>query len=377
MTKPKKNKIRTDFRKNRVSRQRETDLTRRFQHEVTDADDDLVQSESVSGKGALTRRRTVVGDVAENDDTGFAVHPEVDLSVCRSGTVLAVYGLESVVETEDGKPFRCVTRRLLKTLATDQRHVVVVGDQVWFRPQGENDGIIERIAPRHGVLSRMSRGRQHVIVSNIDQIMIVSSAAEPVLKPHLIDRLLLNAEKVSIRPVICINKIDLVDPADLQPLVGIYGQMGYEVILMSVETDQNVDLVRHRLKGCQSVLTGQSGVGKSSLLNAVSPGLNLPIRAVSHDTHKGRHTTTSARLIRLSMGGYVVDTPGIRQFGLWDIEPNEVVNFFRDLRPYIDFCRFPNCTHSHEADCAVKYAVADGKLDARRYESYCQLLDGD
>ena len=115
--------------------------------------------------------------------------------LCRSGTVLAVFGLESVVETEDGKPFRCVTRRLLKTLATDQRHVVVVGDRVWFRPQGENDGSIERIAPRHGVLSRMSRGRQHVIVSNIDQIMIFSSAAEPVLKPHLIDRLLLNAEK--------------------------------------------------------------------------------------------------------------------------------------------------------------------------------------
>ena len=377
MTKRKKQKIRTDFRKNRVSRQRETDLTRRFQHEVTDAEDDLVQRESVSGKGSLTRRRTVVGDIAENDDTGFAVHPEVDLSVCRSGTVLAVFGLENVVETEDGKPFRCVTRRLLKTLTTDQRHVIVVGDRVWFRPQGENDGIIERIAPRHGVLSRMSRGRQHVIVANIDQIMIFSSAAEPVLKPHLIDRLLLNAEKVLVRPVICINKIDLVDPADLQPVVGVYGQMGYEVILMSVDTGQNVDLVQERLRGCQSVLTGQSGVGKSSLLNAVSPGLNLPIRAVSHDTHKGRHTTTSARLIRLSMGGYVVDTPGIRQFGLWDIEPNEVVNFFRDLRPYIDFCRFPNCTHSHEADCAVKYAVADGKLDARRYESYCQLLDGD
>jgi len=377
VTKRKKQKIRTDFRKNRVSRQRETDLTRRFQHEVTDAEDDLVQRESVSGKGSLTRRRTVVGDIAENDDTGFAVHPEVDLSVCRSGTVLAVFGLENVVETEDGKPFRCVTRRLLKTLTTDQRHVIVVGDRVWFRPQGENDGIIERIAPRHGVLSRMSRGRQHVIVANIDQIMIFSSAAEPVLKPHLIDRLLLNAEKVLVRPVICINKIDLVDPADLQPVVGVYGQMGYEVILMSVDTGQNVDLVQERLRGCQSVLTGQSGVGKSSLLNAVSPGLNLPIRAVSHDTHKGRHTTTSARLIRLSMGGYVVDTPGIRQFGLWDIEPNEVVNFFRDLRPYIDFCRFPNCTHSHEADCAVKYAVADGKLDARRYESYCQLLDGD
>ena len=374
--KKQKQKFRTDFRKNRTSRQRKTDLTRHFQGDATN-EDDLVQRESVRGKGALTRRRTVVGDIAEDGDTGLAVHPEVDLSVCRYGTILAVHGLESIVETEDGKQFRCATRRLLKTLATEQRHVVVVGDQVWFRPQDGGGGMIERIARRHGVLSRTSRGRQHVIVANIDQVLIVTSAAEPVLKPHLVDRLILSAEKGGVRPVICINKIDLIDPADLQPLVGVYGQMGYEVILMSAVTGRNIELVQACLADCQTVLTGQSGVGKSSLMNALSPDLNLRVRTVNDNTQKGRHATTSARLIRLSGGGYVVDTPGIRQFELWDVRPNEVANYFRDLRSYIDLCRFPNCTHSHEADCAVKDAVADGRLDARRYESYCQLLSGD
>ena len=359
-----------------MSRQRETDLTRRF-HDDPDDDEKLLQRESVSGKGALTRRRTVVGDAAGDDDTGLAVHPEVDLSVCRFGTILVVHGLESVVETATGEQFRCATRRLLKTLSTDQRSVVVVGDQVWFRPQGTGEGVIERISPRHGVLSRTSRGRQHVIVANIDQVLIVTSAAEPALKPHLVDRLVLSAEKGGVRPVICINKIDLVEPADLQPLVGVYGQMGYEVILMSAVTGQNVDQLHEQLAGCQTVLTGQSGVGKSSLLNYISPELNLAVRAVSSDSQKGRHTTTSGRLIRMPRGGYVVDTPGIRQFELWDVLPYEVANFFRDLRPYIDLCRFPDCTHSHEADCAVKDAVADGRLDARRYESYSQLLSGE
>ncbi len=371
-----KQKIRTDFRKNRVTRQRETDLTRRF-HGASGDEDELVQRESVSGKGALTRRRTVIGDAAGDDNTGFAVHPEVDLSVCLQGTILAVHGLESVVETEEGVQYRCVTRRVLKTLATDQRHVVVAGDQVWFRPQGEDDGVIERVAPRHGVLSRTSRGRQHVIVANIDQVLIVSSAAEPVLKPHLIDRLILSAEKGGVRPVVCINKIDLIQPSDLQPLVGVYGQMGYEVVMVSAETGRNVDQLRQLFMGCQTVLAGQSGVGKSSLMNCVSPELNLTVRAVSGDTQKGRHTTTTARLIRLAEGGYVVDTPGIRQFELWDVLAYEVANYFRDLRPYMDLCRFPDCTHSHESECAVKDAVADGRLDARRYESYCQLLSGD
>jgi ribosome biogenesis GTPase len=131
------------------------------------------------------------------------------------------------------------------------------------------------------------------------------------------------------------------------------------------------------MTGAASVLVGQSGVGKSSLLNLIEPGLNLRVAAVSEETQKGRHTTTTAQLLPLAAGGYVIDTPGIRQFQLWDIIPEEVAGCYRDIRPYVSLCKFPDCTHTHEADCAVKDAVADGHLDARRYESYCHLRAGD
>lgn len=374
--KRKKEKIRTDFRKNRTTRRRQTDLTRQYEVDPDQADESI-HRESVTGKGALTRKRTVVGDVAGDGETGFAVHPEIDLSVCQLGRVLAVHGLASTVENDEGIQYRCATRRLLKTLATDQRHVVAVGDRVWFRSQQDNSGIIERIEPRYGILSRTSRGRQHVIVANIDQLIIITSAAEPTLKPHLIDRLLISAEKGRVQPVICINKIDLVAAADLQPLAGVYGQMGYRVMFVSASRGTNIEQLRRKIIGYQSVLTGQSGVGKSSLLNALDSELDLRVASVSSDTQKGRHTTTHSQLLRLAGGGYIVDTPGMRQFELWDVDRNEVANFFRDLRSFVDHCRFPDCTHTHETDCAVKDAVADGRMDARRYESYCQLYNGE
>ncbi len=205
----------------------------------------------------------------------------------------------------------------------------------------------------------------------------MASAAEPDLKPHLIDRFLVTAEKSEIRPLICINKMDLVDGAELQPMVGVYAQMGYQVLQVSAKTGMNVGQVRDALSGQETVICGQSGVGKSSLLNAVQPGLNLRTATVSPDTEKGRHTTTTAVLLPLPFGGYVVDTPGIRQFQLWDVIPEEVAGYFRDIRPYVSFCRFPNCSHTHESECAVKHAVADGRLDMRRYDSYCHMVLGD
>ena len=379
MAKKKHRKIRAQFRKNRGDRTRPTDWTQRFERHGFE-NEDPVQDERISGKGELTRQRTVTGTEVDGEEPGLGIHLEVDEKVCRRGRVLTVHGLTSLVEDEEGSIYQCATRRLLKTMSTDQRHVVATGDRVLFRPveqTDENEGVIERVEPRHGSLCRTSRGRRQIIVTNVDQVLIITSAAEPRLKPNLIDRLLVSAEKAYIHPVICINKIDLVDPAGLQPLVGVYSQMGYQVLLVSAETGFGVDRFKRLLTDRESVLAGQSGVGKSSLLNAVDEKLALRVARVSDDTQKGRHTTTTARLLPLSFGGYVVDTPGIRQFQLWDVIPVEVAGFYRDLRPYVSLCRFPDCTHTHEADCAIKDAVADGRLDDRRYESYCHLTAGE
>ncbi len=370
-----KRKIRAEFRKEHQGRRRKGDLTRDLARENL-TEDDLVKSERLSGKGELTRKRTIVGEPTDDAGASFTVARDVDAAALR-GRVLAVHGLASVVRTDDGRTFQCATRRLLKNLSTDQRHVVAAGDVVFFRAESDTHGLIERIEPRTSVLARTSKGRQHVLVTNVDQLLIVASAAEPRLKPNLIDRFLVEAERTRIAPVICINKIDLIEPADLMPLAGVYGQMGYEVLLVSAAKEIGIDRLRSLVHNKETVVAGQSGVGKSSLLNAIEPDLALRVGEVSQENQKGKHTTTVARLIPLAMGGYVVDTPGIRQFQLWDVIPEEVAGYYRDLRPYGNLCRFPNCTHTHESHCAVKDAVADGRLDVRRYESYCHLRSGD
>jgi ribosome biogenesis GTPase len=371
----KRKQVRTEFRKNRTPRTRAGDLTRQVAADESSTDD-IVRDERI-GRDPSTRKRTVLGEAAD-EEAGLSIHLAVDETTCRRGRVLSVHGLTSLVQDdENGELFKCTTRRLLKTLNTDQRHVVAAGDRVLFRPAADNEGMLERIEPRVGLLSRLVRGRQQILVANIDRMIIVGSAAEPYLKPNLIDRFLISAEKGRIRPVVCINKIDLVDAQEFEPMVGVYSRMGYEVLLVSAVTGLGIDRLRRVLAGRASVIVGQSGVGKSSLLNAVDPQLKLRTATVSAESQKGRHTTTTARLLPLAGRGYVVDTPGIRQFHLWDVIPEEVAGYFRDLRPYVSRCKFPNCTHTHETDCAVKDAVADGRYDARRYESYCRLFEGD
>jgi ribosome biogenesis GTPase len=376
-----KKKVRADFRKNRTPRARPTDWKRQFEEKRFD-EESALQQERISGKGELTRRRTVhtaeVGPEAQGE-MPLSVHLNVDMAACLPGRVLSVQGATSTVLAEDGQLYQCATRRLLKTLSTEQRNVLAAGDRVVFRP-AENtnppEGMIERVEPRRGTISRSTRGRQHVLVTNVDQLLIVASAAEPRIKPNLIDRMLVAAEKARIRPVICINKVDLIDLAELQPLIGVYSRMGYEVLLLSAKTGFGTERFCRAVAARESVVTGQSGVGKSSLLNAIDPGLHLRVGEVSTETEKGKHTTTTARLIPISCGGYVVDTPGIRQFELWDVIPEEVAGYYRDLRPYVSLCRYPDCTHTHEDLCAVKNAVADRRLDDRRYESYCHLCSG-
>jgi ribosome biogenesis GTPase / thiamine phosphate phosphatase len=376
----KNRKISAQFRKNRTPRARPTDWTKRFQ-EHGFAEEAPAHGERV-GKDELSRRRTVMAsdDAVGDAPSEISGRLDVDEATCLRGRVLRVFGLMCSVQAEDGRLFQCATRRILKTLSTDQRHVVAAGDRVLLRTVSSStqlEGIIERVEPRTGTVTRNVKGRQHTLVANVDQVLIVTSAAEPRLKPNLIDRMLITAEKGRIRPIICINKTDLVDVGSLMPLVGNYSRMGYPVLMTSAESGFGIDRIRRALGGHASVVAGQSGVGKSSLLNVVDPGLDLAVAEVSRETEKGRHTTTTARLLPLSFGGWVVDTPGVKQFQLWDVIREEVAGFYRDLRPYVSLCKFPNCTHTHEDDCAIKDAVADGRLDERRYESYCGLFAGD
>jgi ribosome biogenesis GTPase len=377
---PKPRKVRADFRKNRSTRRRHGDLTRAVAADPEHASD-MASSERISGKGDLTRKRTVViHDAApQHDEPSRAAAGATMTPVAGAtwrGQVMHVHGLDSFVRIDDGRTIRCTTRRLLRTLSTEQRHPIAAGD--WVRIRDEpGGGVIQSIDPRRNSLCRASRGRRHVLVANVDQVVIVGSAAMPDLKPALVDRLLVAAESAGIRPIICINKVDLVDAARLVPMAGVYARMGYATVLCSAVTGVGLARLRHELAGRLTAIVGQSGVGKSSLLNALDPSLALRVAEVSRENEKGRHTTTTARLIPHTLGeaagGAFVDTPGVRQFQLWEIVPAEVPAAFRDLRPLANLCRFPDCSHTHELDCAVKHAVADGLLDTRRWESCCHL----
>ncbi|MHC5543509.1 ribosome small subunit-dependent GTPase A, partial [Singulisphaera rosea] len=294
---------------------------------------------------------------------------------CVPGRVVRVHGLLSIVEDAEGHAHSCHVRGILKTMAIDGRNVIAAGDQVWFRPavaSGE-EGLIEKIEARRSTITRGYRRREHVIAANIDQVLIVSAFEEPGLKLPLIDRYLISAETGGVRPVIVLNKADLVDLAPYQWIIGLYTQLGYETLATSAATGLGIERLRSMLSEGTIAFSGQSGVGKSSLLNAIQPGLNLRIREVSGWTAKGKHTTTTAELIRLDSGAHVVDTPGLRQFELWGVDPGAVEGHFVEFRPYIPLCKFPDCSHTHESECAVKDAVHWGQIHFGRYESYLKL----
>lgn len=254
-----------------------------------------------------------------------------------------------------------------------------LGDHVQVSLLEDGTGIIEQVLPRHRVLSRQAPGRkaEQVIVANPDQVVLVIACADPDPNFRMLDRLLVAAERERIPARICANKIDLVVERAARAEFGEYDRLGYPVHYASAVTGKGVKGLRKALAGKVSVFAGPSGVGKSSLLNSIQPGLGLRTADVSQVTGKGTHTTVVPELLALDVGGYVADTPGLRAFALWDIEPEEVDAYFPELRHLVAECAFSDCTHLHEPGCAVIAAVERGQVSPERYDSYCRIRTGE
>jgi ribosome biogenesis GTPase len=262
---------------------------------------------------------------------------------------------------------------------------IAIGDQVAFVDAGNNTGMITEVLPRRNALSRHVPNPharpgeiplEQVIVANVDQIVPVFAAAQPKPTWNLLDRYLATAEARHIEVFICITKLDIANERELMLEVDIYRQMGYPVLLSSTVTGQGIAELMAVLKDRVSVFVGKSGVGKTSLLNAIQPELGLRVKEVNIKVDRGRHTTTHLEMFRLDGGGGVVDTPGVREFALWQTDELDLAYLFRDLRPYLGECKFGlGCTHTHEPGCAVLAAVERGHISKRRHESYLRMLD--
>jgi len=280
----------------------------------------------------------------------------------------------------------CSTCQLRGKLKQHRRasNLAAVGDRVLIEIGADGTGQIHQVLPRAHVLSRRAPGGddrrdavEQVLVANPDQVVFVFACAQPAPHVRMLDRFLVAAERSGLPARIVANKIDLVEPAAARALFDMYPPIGYQVLYTSAQTGEGLPELRTALLGRLSVLSGPSGVGKTSLLNAIQPGLGLSVRRISQSTSKGRHTTVVPEILPLTGGGFVADTPGVRAMALWDIEPEELDAYFPEIRPLVDQCQFNNCAHLSEPGCAVRQAVESGRIDPRRYDSYTRLRRGE
>jgi ribosome biogenesis GTPase len=307
-----------------------------------------------------------------------------------SGLVIKAQSGFFTVHTDSGDVVCQVRGRLKK----DRRDtdLVAVGDQVTISLAQDGTGMIEDIAERERALARLAprpggRGarrwdrdgylaeREQVIVANPDQAIFVFACADPEPRLRMLDRLLVGTELQHIPPIICANKIDLVDHDRARALFSIYQEIGYPVLYTSAKQGQGIDALYQQITGKLSVLVGPSGTGKTSLLNQLQPKLGLRVKAVSEATGKGRHTTVVPQLFPIADGGWIADTPGIRALALFDVDPEELDAYFPDIAPFVTHCQFSDCTHSVEPGCAVMQAVERGLVSEHRYESYVRLRE--
>lgn len=305
-------------------------------------------------------------------------HYEADPESIR-GRVLSITG-EGVLVSTEKREILCSLRGALKKERTEEKNLLVVGDFVQVVPTNENEGQILSIEDRYSFLARedITGKKKQLIAANIDQVFITSSVVLPQLKLFLIDRYIIACKKGNMHPIILINKIDLLhgnlkERLFFQEFLDIYKPLGVPILPISVITKEGIEDLKKMMKDKASVFSGQSGVGKSSLINETL-GLDLPVGDVTRKTNKGSHTTTTAHLVPLAEGGFCIDTPGIKGFGIWDLKKEEVQDHFFEIKEMAKECKYPNCLHMEEPECAVLKAKKEGTLSSLRFESYLSLI---
>jgi ribosome biogenesis GTPase / thiamine phosphate phosphatase len=325
-------------------------------------------------------------NIESNDDTGVVFRKSLGhYTVHNNGreldcTLSSLIHKNLVYSTADPTSMR---RRVQDVREVEHADPVAIGDHVRYVEAGQGRGMITEILPRLSWLSRPApvpgeRVFEQVIVSNANQVIPIFSVASPTPKWRLLDRYLVAAEAAGLPSRIVITKLDLAwKNSQLEEDLETYRKIGYSIQLVSSVTGEGIDELKSALQGKTSVLVGKSGVGKTSLLNAIQPGLGLRVKAVSSgEIGKGRHTTTHYEMFELGFGGRLVDTPGMREFGLWDIDVDELASFFPEMVPYVGRCKFGlSCSHDREPGCAIRKAVMTGTVSPYRYQSYMRLRE--
>lgn len=298
------------------------------------------------------------------------------------GLVTRSTGKWYTVLLDNGKYMACRIKGKFRLGKFKLTNPIAVGDHVWIEPEaGQDTGMITKLHPRQNYVLRQSTRKRHfmhLIAANIDQACLVVTIQNPVLKPGFIDRFLLTTEMHNIPSYIIVNKLDIYTEEDLQIYAGIkalYNKIGYETLLVSAETGEGVEEVKALLKDKISLFSGHSGVGKSSLVNAIETDLDIATQIISDYSGKGMHTTTYAQMHQLSFGGQLIDTPGIKEMGFINMEPMDVAHNFREIFKFSKHCKYTDCLHHNEPDCAVKSAVESGDISILRYQSYLSVLE--
>ncbi|MCB8976151.1 MAG: ribosome small subunit-dependent GTPase A [Ardenticatenaceae bacterium] len=340
------------------------------------ADQRIMPLDERDRREAVTEQATAVLQTDLNDEQWQAMADETPFLL---GKVVEVSRGLCRAEV-DGNTIVCDVRGILTAEGTGYNNLLAVGDRVLVQPLSDERGLVEGVLPRRSGLARADSFDTHLrqlLAANVDQLMVVAAWLEPKLWLQMVDEYLIGAQRNGLKTAVCLNKIDLAKNVnEVESIVTPYRKLNIPVFLTAAAKDVGIEPVRDFLRGKATVLAGLSGVGKSTLLNAVQPGLQLRTSAVSNlKSREGRHTTTQALMVPLAMGGSVVDTPGIKDMGLHGLYPDDLILYYPELADVVGQCRFGDCTHSHEPGCVVKEAVDNGRIARWRYDNYVNLYD--